>query len=272
MPFNGSGTYVPPASPTFPAVSGETIMASRFNAIIQDIGTALSQCLTRRGEAAMLGPLPMGGMKITGMADAEANSDAASYGQISAAVTDALDAVAAAYLTKLNPTSTGTLTHTGALTLAGDTAQTGNITAMKAGALGEGRVLLGNTGTKFLEFATGAYRMPGADLVLDGVPVMARLLRGLAEFTGATGVLVFAFGTISVVRNSAGYYTITHSLDTVGTSYVVIPTAYSTNPFSLYTVNITAKTATTFDLKILRTLDQALDDPYRVSFTVFGSN
>lgn len=47
MPFDGSGNYVPPGPPTFPAVSGTTITSSYFNATINDIATALSNCLTR---------------------------------------------------------------------------------------------------------------------------------------------------------------------------------------------------------------------------------
>jgi hypothetical protein len=47
MPFDGSGNYVPPGPPTFPAVTATTISSAYFNATINDIGTALSNCLTR---------------------------------------------------------------------------------------------------------------------------------------------------------------------------------------------------------------------------------
>jgi len=42
MPFDGSGNYVPPAPPTFPAVDGTLIRSDYFNTIINDIATALS--------------------------------------------------------------------------------------------------------------------------------------------------------------------------------------------------------------------------------------
>lgn len=45
MPFDGSGTYAPPAPPVFPAITGTTISSAYFNQIINDIAAALSECL-----------------------------------------------------------------------------------------------------------------------------------------------------------------------------------------------------------------------------------
>lgn len=50
MPFNGTGTYTPAAAPNFPAVSGNAISSTYYNAVINDIATALSNCLTRDGQ------------------------------------------------------------------------------------------------------------------------------------------------------------------------------------------------------------------------------
>lgn len=50
MAFDGSGNYVTLVAPTFPAVSGNQIVASYYNAQINDMATALSACLTRDGQ------------------------------------------------------------------------------------------------------------------------------------------------------------------------------------------------------------------------------
>lgn len=50
MPFDGSGNYVPPTAPTFPAVAGTTIVAAYYNAVINDLASAISTCLTRDGQ------------------------------------------------------------------------------------------------------------------------------------------------------------------------------------------------------------------------------
>ena len=50
MPFDGSGNYTPPASPTFPAVTNTTISSAYFNQIINDIAAAISNTLTRDGQ------------------------------------------------------------------------------------------------------------------------------------------------------------------------------------------------------------------------------
>ncbi len=50
MPFDGSGNYTPAAAPSFPAISGDPISSTYYNAVINDLATALSNCLTRDGQ------------------------------------------------------------------------------------------------------------------------------------------------------------------------------------------------------------------------------
>lgn len=66
MPFNGLGTYYPP-TPEYPATSGDVILASDFNTIVADIAEALSDCVTRDGQAAWTAALPTGGFGLTGL-------------------------------------------------------------------------------------------------------------------------------------------------------------------------------------------------------------
>ena len=73
MPFNGSGTASPPNPPTFPAVSGQTIEAAKFNAIINDIYACLSQCAVRDGQSS-ISALTMLALTVTGSADLPAGT------------------------------------------------------------------------------------------------------------------------------------------------------------------------------------------------------
>lgn len=67
MPWNGSGTYAPPAA-SFPEVTGTTIDAARFNATVNDLASGITAALAKNGENAATANLPMGGFKHTGAA------------------------------------------------------------------------------------------------------------------------------------------------------------------------------------------------------------
>lgn len=86
MPFNGSGTFVSLAPPNFPAVPFTTILASMFNANMQDIFTnGLTKCLTRDGQSTPTANLPMAGFKFTGLGNGSSDTDSAALGQTLAA-------------------------------------------------------------------------------------------------------------------------------------------------------------------------------------------
>lgn len=70
MPFNGTGGFDPLPPPTYPAVAGEVIRASYFNAVIDDIKAGLSQVLVRDGQAPITGNVDLTGHKFTNAADA----------------------------------------------------------------------------------------------------------------------------------------------------------------------------------------------------------
>ena len=80
MAFNGSGTYVLPAGN--PVYSGTPITSSWANTTLDDIATALTDCVTRDGQSPATANLPMGGFKITGIGAAVAAGDAVRYEQI----------------------------------------------------------------------------------------------------------------------------------------------------------------------------------------------
>jgi hypothetical protein len=70
-----NGQYLQPANTA--AVSGQTISSTAFNTLISDIGTEITNSLDRGGRSAMTAPLPMGGQKITGLADPTVATDGA---------------------------------------------------------------------------------------------------------------------------------------------------------------------------------------------------
>lgn len=81
MSFNGSGSYTPPGS-SFPAVANTLIESAKFNAIINDIATALSTCVLKDGQQTITANIPLSGFKLTGVGAGTARTDAATLANI----------------------------------------------------------------------------------------------------------------------------------------------------------------------------------------------
>jgi microcystin-dependent protein len=79
LPFNTSGVF----NPLITFSDGTLATAEDQNTQDQDIAGGLTACMTRAGYAAMTGPLPMGGNKITGLGPGTASTDAVNVSQIS---------------------------------------------------------------------------------------------------------------------------------------------------------------------------------------------
>lgn len=65
MPYDGSGNYVPPSAPTFPAVSGTPISSSYYNSVINDISLALNNVITRDGQGKPSAAINWNGQNLT---------------------------------------------------------------------------------------------------------------------------------------------------------------------------------------------------------------
>lgn len=78
MSLDGNGTYDPLAPPDFPAVSGDTILASAYNAQILDMVSALNTAFYRDGQAAATGNWNLASFRITDLGAATAVGDALS--------------------------------------------------------------------------------------------------------------------------------------------------------------------------------------------------
>jgi hypothetical protein len=81
MPDNGSGNYSPPPA-SFPEVPDTLIDANRYDAVITDVGVAMSNRICRDGQSTLLNHLPFNGFKATGMAQGTARTDSATLSNI----------------------------------------------------------------------------------------------------------------------------------------------------------------------------------------------
>ena len=96
MARNGSGTYNRAVSPY---TAGTIITAATVNSEMDDIATALTGSIARDGQSPATANIPMGGYRITGMANATAVTDAATLGQLAGAPVVLAEAVASASAT-----------------------------------------------------------------------------------------------------------------------------------------------------------------------------
>lgn len=81
MPFNGSGTFQLNFSWPNDAANGIPITASRMQSQEDDIASGLSDCVTRDGQSPATANLPMGGFKLTNLANGSTAGDSLAYGQ-----------------------------------------------------------------------------------------------------------------------------------------------------------------------------------------------
>lgn len=81
MPRNGSGSFTPPAA-DFPAVATTLIESAKFNSVINDISTALTNSISVNGETTVTADLPMNGKNHTNVGDADLRNEYAALGQV----------------------------------------------------------------------------------------------------------------------------------------------------------------------------------------------
>lgn len=106
MPFDGNGNYVPISPPDFPAVPGTTIRASQYNNEINDIASALTDCVTRDGQSPATSDLPMGNNKHTGVGIATAKDQYARVQEVQSGLYTTLTSISVAGTTSTTITAT----------------------------------------------------------------------------------------------------------------------------------------------------------------------
>ena len=83
MSYQGNGTFLISTAGQ-PVVTGTTISSTAFNALTADLATGLSTALTKDGQTTPTANIPLGGYKITGLANATLSTDAMAFGQFTA--------------------------------------------------------------------------------------------------------------------------------------------------------------------------------------------
>lgn len=115
MSRNGSGTYTPPASSWSPAVNGATATFADWNALLTDLSAALTQSVSKDGQTAMTGNLPMGGFVLTGLGAGAATGQSVRWQQLFSQGTQ-ID-LASATTTDIGAENTNFLNITGTTTI-----------------------------------------------------------------------------------------------------------------------------------------------------------
>ena len=107
MPRNGSGVFSPPAT-SFPALPSTLIESAKYNAVENDVATAITQSIATDGQSIVLADISLNSHKLTGVTDGTSTNHAATVGQIQSG--------AASILNGVSGTNTVTATVTPALT------------------------------------------------------------------------------------------------------------------------------------------------------------
>lgn len=181
MAYNGSGVYSPPAA-SFPAVTGTVIDSAKYNAVVNDIATALTGVITKDGQTTVTANLPMATYRHTGVSDGTALTDystvnqvvdnALAYGGASAAGTDT-------YAVSL-PISPGAYVAGNRYQFLADVANTGACTINFNG-LGAKSIKMVDGNDPF----TNAIQIGAADVIYDGTNFV--LLNPFFDFLSVTG-------------------------------------------------------------------------------------
>lgn len=188
MPFDGNGTYSPPSAPNFPAIPGAVVASSYYNVVINDLATALSNCLTKDGQSLPSAAQNWHNKNLTNVA---------TFGAVVGQFSGLLTANAGA-------TFTGTVTVNGAtIASTASPAFTGVPTAPTAA-----------NWTNTTQIATTAF-------VLAHLSSLAEYLGGYATEGYVTGALAPYATTASVAATLASYVT-SSSLATTLLSYAAL--------------------------------------------------
>jgi len=215
-PYNGSGQYTLTAGQ--PVVAGTDILDSTFNTLTADLATALSNCVTRDGQSPPTTNLPMGSFKLTGLSAGTANGHSVRFEQLQTGINKLITVAGTADVITgvMTPTYTAYVngdmftfivgsTNTTNVTInidgLGAIAVTNGTTALTAGALTSGRVVVVQyDGTRFQLLNSYLVATAGAN---SNITSLSGLTTPLTEAQGGTGTTVGYCGFKNRLINSA---------------------------------------------------------------------
>ena len=183
MPYNGSGSFSPPAS-SFPFVAGTLVEAAKVDSVVSDVATGLSTAICKDGQTTVTGNIPFNGFKLTNVGTPSARSDATNVGAIqdgigtfvssvggsANAITLAPNPAIAAYTTGQCFRFIVATTNTGAVTVSISALTTKAITLRGSTALIAGDLIAGSL----------------AEITYDGVEFVLTTGGAASPFVGST--------------------------------------------------------------------------------------
>lgn len=201
MSRNGSGVQTSPGS-SFPAVASTLIESTKFNNVINDINTVLTQSISNDGQTPILANLPMGGFKLTGLAAGAGAGDSVEYAQALALLVTALSTN---YLhirdEKTSNTAGGTAVIAGLQTRVLNTVKINTITGASLAA----NVISLPAGTYRVSAKSPSYMTDRTRIVLYNQTDSANILVGLNSYSGNASLIADTSEVLSILN---GQFTI----------------------------------------------------------------
>lgn len=193
MSFSG-GIYAAPSNSWNPAVSGATINATDWAALLADLSSALSTCVLKDGTQTITANLPMSGFKFTGLAAGSASGNSLRYEQVIGVMQTlaTLTAKGDLYVGTASATSSALNVGVNGTSLVADSSQTTGLNYKIAGAQTLGTIAGTNTITAVGAPAPTAYALGQAFYFVP-----------LNTNTGATTINIGALGAKNIFASGA---------------------------------------------------------------------
>lgn len=219
--------------PSYLAVSGQTIRVDQHNPPLEDIAQALTDSLPRDGSAPMVGPLRMGGLRITNLAAATLPTDAARFDQITpyspwlvSVSALSLAANELPYASGANTAAKTKLTPFARTLIDDENAETArNTLELRAGAMAVGAAqATWNAGTDPTECLISPAKLTARIDAHNGGRPSIRGSLSVRLHNGSEPIVAidYSFGIAAVVRQGPGQYRVTMSTPMPGTRSVAI--------------------------------------------------
>jgi hypothetical protein len=178
MSRNGSGTQTSPAG-SFPVANGDVTDAVKFNNVINDINTSLTQSIANNGETPILANIPMSGFKLTNLVAGAVSGDSVEYAQMLAF---GASAIASAFASAVNLV----------ITAAGNLAS------------GAGQIYLNGTGSNRIDFNSNGSAAPSFTTRSLGTKIT--LLNGITGVSTDIGLGIESVGMWSSVPTTGNAF------------------------------------------------------------------